>query len=414
MNFNELNLDPKIMKAIQEAGFNQPTPIQAMAIPEILNGKDLRACAQTGTGKTAAFLLPALQRLTVPSEKKGFGPRILILVPTRELAMQVAKEAERHSKHMTRVKTVCIYGGVPYPLQNRQLSRPYEILVVTPGRLIDHVERKRIDLSRVEMLVLDEADRMLDMGFINDVEHIVSQTPETRQTLLFSATFKDGVKRLAQKLMNNPVEVSVVPKEENYEQIDQAVYFADGLTHKVELLKHFLTDPTLNQCIIFTMTKRYADELTDELRAIGHLAAALHGDMDQRKRTRVIENMRAGKVKIVVATDVAARGIDIPAISHVYNFDLPRCAEDYTHRIGRTGRAGASGVAISLASPKDRGALRDIEGFIKRSLAVKTVPGMEPKIVEEKRDPKRARGRPQSRRRNQPQSRFPRRKGSPA
>lgn len=385
MKFEDLNLDPRIMQAIQEAGFSQPTPIQSMAIPEIMAGKDLRASAQTGTGKTAAFLLPALQRLATPCEKKGIGPRILVLVPTRELAMQVAKESEKHSKFFSRVKTVCLYGGVPYPVQNRQLSRPYEILVVTPGRLLDHLQRGRVDLSRVEMLVLDEADRMLDMGFISDVEEIVSHTPATRQTLLFSATFKEGVKKLAQKLMKDPVEVSVIPNEENYAQIDQSIYFTDGLNHKVELLKHFLTDASINQCIVFTMTKRYAEELSQELREIGHLVSPLHGDMDQRKRTRVIENMRQGRVRIIVATDVAARGIDIPAISHVYNFDLPRCAEDYTHRIGRTGRAGASGVAISFASPQERTTLKEIEKFIKRSLSIKTVPGMEPRILEEKK-----------------------------
>ncbi len=378
MIFKELDLDPRILQALEEAGFDTPTPIQATAIPEILKGVDLRASAQTGTGKTAAFLLPALHRLATPSPKKGMGPRILVLVPTRELAMQVAKEAERHSKYLPKVKTVCIYGGAPYPLQRRQLSRPFEILVATPGRLLDHLGQGRIDFSRIEMLVLDEADRLLDMGFIEPIEQIAAATPPTRQTLLFSATLKGSVLQLSNRLMNKPQELCVIPAQEKYDHIKQSIFHVDDLPHKLAILKKLIDDPSINQGLIFTSTKRYAEELADELEAEGYSAAALHGDMHQRQRERTLANLRKGHVRFLVATDVAARGIDVCTITHVFNFDLPRCVEDYTHRIGRTGRAGATGVAFSFANAKDRSVLRQIEVFIKQKLALEVIPGLEP------------------------------------
>ncbi len=380
MSFQDQNLHQNILKAIDDAGYVTPTPIQQQAIPQILAGADLRASAQTGTGKTAAFTLPSLHKLTEPSKVPGIGPRVLVLVPTRELAMQVAKEVEKYSKYLTRTKTVCIYGGTPYPVQNRQLSRPFEILVATPGRLIDHMKRGRINLSRIELFILDEADRMLDMGFIEPVEEIAKALPKDRQTLMFSATLKGQVLNLSKRLLRNPVEISVTQEMVKNEHIDQKLMYVDDLNHKHRLLDHILSDPDLNQAIIFTSTKRYAGELEDRLSGSGYKAAALHGDMNQRERTRTIKRLREGTINILIATDVASRGIDVQNISHVINFDLPNCAEDYVHRIGRTGRAGAKGVAFSFASMKDRDSLRRIEEFTGQKIPSHQIAGMEPKL----------------------------------
>lgn len=377
MSFSDLNLNEEILKAIKEIGYTTPTPIQQEAIPLIMSGRDLRASAQTGTGKTAAFILPALNRLATKSKLTGHGPRVLILVPTRELAMQVAAEAEKYSKYMNRTTTVCIYGGAPYPVQNRQLSRPYEILVATPGRLIDHMERGRIKFSRLEMLVLDEADRMLDMGFIEPVEQIAAATPEDRQTLMFSATLKGPVMKLSNSLLTDPLEVSVAEEHAKHENIEQRLHYVDGLSHKHRLLDHLLELP-MQQTIIFTSTKVNADELVDRLLDQGLPAAALHGDMNQRQRTSTIKKMHKGDIRILVATDVAARGIDVPAISHVINFDLPNNAEDYVHRIGRTGRAGAKGIALSFAAPKDTILVKRIEQFTGHKMVPHVIAGMEP------------------------------------
>ncbi len=379
MSFQDQNLHQNILRAIDDAGYVTPTPIQQQAIPQILAGHDLRASAQTGTGKTAAFTLPALHKLTEPSKIMGLGPRVLVLVPTRELAMQVAKEVEKYSKYLTRTKTVCIYGGTPYPVQNRQLSRPFEILVATPGRLIDHMKRGRINLARVELFILDEADRMLDMGFIEPVEEIAKALPKERQTLMFSATLKGQVLNLSKRLLRNPIEVSVTQEMVKNDHIDQKLLYVDDLNHKHRLLDHILSDPELNQAIIFTSTKRYAGELEDRLSGSGYKAAALHGDMNQRERTRTIKRLREGTINILIATDVASRGIDVQNISHVINFDLPNCAEDYVHRIGRTGRAGAKGVAFSFASMKDRDSLRRIEEFTGQKIPSHQIAGMEPK-----------------------------------
>jgi superfamily II DNA/RNA helicase len=380
MNFKDLISQPEILKAIEELGHTTPTPIQEQAIPKILEGLDLRASAQTGTGKTAAFILPALVRLTAPSTLPGHGPRVLILVPTRELAMQVATEAAKYGKHLSRAKTVCIYGGAPYPIQNRELSRPYEILVATPGRLIDHLERGRINFSRLEMLILDEADRMLDMGFIDPVEQIAAATPKTRQTLMFSATLKGSVMNLSKRLLNNPVEISVSSEHAKHENIEQRLHHIDNLNHKYRLLDHLLNDPALTQAIVFTSTKRQADELVDILRDGGQDAAALHGDMNQRQRTRTITQLRQGRIRVLVATDVAARGIDVLTISHVINFDLPMSVEDYVHRIGRTGRAGTSGIALSFAGNRDAQLVRRIEQFTGQKMTAHVVAGMEPQV----------------------------------
>ena len=364
--FNDLNLHAELMRAIADAGYSKPTPIQEKAIPAVLSGKDLCASAQTGTGKTAAFILPAIHKLltnTVSTRSNVLGPRVLILVPTRELAMQVSAEAMKYSRYLKGMKTVCIYGGTPYPIQNRQLSSRYEILVATPGRLIDHLERERIDLSQLEMLILDEADRMLDMGFIESVEQIAAATPETRQTLLFSATLRGNVMKLAKSLLKNPVQIAISPDKARHDNIDQRLHMVKNIQDKQRSLDHFLKHLPVEQAIIFTSTKRQADLLLDLLLDKGHRAAALHGDMNQRQRTRTIGQLRDGEIQILVATDVAARGIDVQTISHVINFDLPQSGEDYVHRIGRTGRAGAKGTALSFAAPKDFRLLRQIEQF---------------------------------------------------
>ena len=378
-NFEALGLHPNILKAIVDSGYTVPTPIQAQAIPEVLAGRDLMASAQTGTGKTAAFMLPALHRLAQPSEVRSKGPRVLVLTPTRELAQQVSDAASKYGKNM-RLKVVSILGGMPYPLQNKLLSGFVDILVATPGRLIDHIQRGRIDFSRLEMLVLDEADRMLDMGFIDDVERIAAATPATRQTLLFSATLEGVIGNLAQRLLKDPKRISVASSKARHEHIEQRLMYVDDMAHKNRLLDHLLRDVDLNQALVFTATKRDADALADSLGASGHSTAALHGDMSQRERNRTLTGLRRGQVRVLVATDVAARGIDVPGISHVINFDLPKFAEDYVHRIGRTGRGGASGIAVSFASNRDAGTLRNIERYTGQSIKPHTVEGMEPKF----------------------------------
>lgn len=384
MNFEELKLAPELLRALADCGYSEPTPIQAQTIPPLLEGLDVIGSAQTGTGKTAAFVLPALQRLAamapgVPAAHRATGrPRMLVLAPTRELAQQVATQAVQYGRYL-HLKTVCIYGGAPYPVQNRELARGVDILVATPGRLIDHLERGRVDLSQLEMLVLDEADRMLDMGFIDDVELIASRTPRTRQTVLFSATFDAAIARLAGKLLRNPVRIEVDADKAPPPAIEQRVHFIDDHAHKHRVLDYLLADVAMTQSIVFIATKRDAESLAARLRGEGHAAAALHGDMNQFERTRTLSDVRRGSVRTLVATDVAARGLDVAGISHVINFDLPRQAGDYVHRIGRTGRAGAAGIAVSLAGHAERGALRQIERYTGAAIAAHVIPGLEPR-----------------------------------
>jgi superfamily II DNA/RNA helicase len=392
VTFDTLGLHPVLLKAVADAGYTVPTPIQAEAIPEVIAGHDLMASAQTGTGKTAAFMLPALHRLMEPSTVRSKGPRVLVLTPTRELAQQVSDATNKYGKNM-RLKVVSILGGMPYPLQNKLLSNFVDILVATPGRLIDHIERGRIDFSRLEMLVLDEADRMLDMGFIDDVERIAAATPATRQTLLFSATLEGVIGGLAQRLLKNPKRISVAAAKARHENIEQRLMYVDDMAHKNRLLDYLLRDAELNQAVVFTATKRDADQLADDLSAQGHGAAALHGDMTQRDRNRTLTNMRRGNVRVLVATDVAARGIDVAGITHVINFDLPKFAEDYVHRIGRTGRGGASGIAVSFASGRDALHLKRIERYTGQPITAHTVPGMEPKF-KPRPQPAGGRGKP--------------------
>jgi superfamily II DNA/RNA helicase len=399
MTFEEMKLAPELLKALAGCGYTEPTPIQAQAIPLLLAGRDLIGSAQTGTGKTAAFVLPALQRLAAsgvraaPARNGVASPRILVLAPTRELAQQVAEQAVRYGAGL-RVNTVCIYGGAPYPVQNRELARGADIIVATPGRLIDHLERGRIDLSGLQMLVLDEADRMLDMGFVDDVERIALLTPKTRQTVLFSATFDGAIARLTARLMKDAVRIEVESDNAAPLAIEQRVHFADDHSHKNRILDHLLSDVAMTQSIVFIATKRDAESLALRLKGEGHAAAALHGDMNQHERSRTLADMRRGRVRTLIATDVAARGIDVAGISHVINFDLPRQAGDYVHRIGRTGRAGAAGIAVSLANHAERGALRQIERFTGAAISAHVIPGLEPRRREERAAPRAGFGKP--------------------
>ena len=378
MSFSDLNLSEPLLRALQGCGFEQPTEIQQQAIPLLLDGHDIMASAQTGTGKTAAFVLPALMRLQQPPTAAGNGPRVLILTPTRELAGQVEQNIRQFARHL-RINSVSVVGGTPYPPQIRALSRPLDMLVATPGRLMDHMERGRIDFSRLEMLVLDEADRMLDMGFIDDVRHIAAATPANRQTLLFSATLEGRVLEVARQLLREPKRIQLAFASTRHDSITQRAHRADDQHHKQALLQHIIGDTELTQAVIFTATKSGAEQLAQQLADAGHYSAALHGDMGQGQRRRTVERMRRNKLRLLVATDVAARGLDISGISHVINYDLPMVAEDYVHRIGRTGRGGASGTAISLIGPQDGQKLRRIERLTGGQLEQSTIPGLEPK-----------------------------------
>ncbi|HJV33755.1 DEAD/DEAH box helicase [Geomonas sp.] len=377
MSFESLNLSAPILKALSACGYTAPTPIQAQSIPLALEGKDLIGSAQTGTGKTASFVLPALQRLLVPSEARGKGPRVLVLTPTRELATQVTDAVRNYGKFM-RVRSGHILGGMPYRDQMDLLSRPVDFIVGTPGRLIDHLERRSLNLSRLELLILDEADRMLDMGFSEDIDRIAAACPENRQTLLFTATMDDAMAKIAARLLTDPVRVAIEGKQAEKLHIEERLHVTDDMRHKNRLLQHLISDVNLTKAIIFSATKKDADQIASELYSQGHAAAALHGDMSQGARNRTIYNMRRGKVRLLVATDVAARGLDVSGISHVINFDLPKFAEDYVHRIGRTGRAGATGVAISFCSMNEVAYLDRIERYTGKSLEQHVIPGLEP------------------------------------
>lgn len=378
MLFSDFALHPKLLKAVADCGFNTPSDIQQQAIPYILDGRDIMASAPTGTGKTAAFVLPALQRLHDSDKPESHGPKVLVLTPTRELAKQVADNIFMFTKYL-RMRSCSIVGGAPYPPQIRLLKQNLDFLVATPGRLIDHVEAGRIDFSNLEVLILDEADRMLDMGFLDDVKRIVNLTPSTRQTLLFSATLEGAIRKVAQQVLNKPAEVQIAGNRFKHDSITQKLHQADDFRHKNALLSEVLADQDMNQAIIFTATKRGAEQLAEKLKDDGHRCAALHGDMRQSQRRRTIDQLSANRLKVLVATDVAARGLDIKGISHVVNFDLPMQAEDYIHRIGRTGRAGAIGTAISLVGPQDWGYLSRIEKLIESKLDLSVIAGLEPK-----------------------------------
>ena len=402
MTFESLGLHPQIIKALADAGYTQPTPVQQQAIPAAIEGRDLLVSSQTGSGKTAAFMLPSLHKFaSAPSEPqpgktpnqqaqaaraRGDRPRfspaqpkMLVLTPTRELALQVTTATDKYSTQMRRVKAVSILGGMPYPKQMQLLSRNPEILVATPGRLIDHMESGKIDFSKLEILVLDEADRMLDMGFIDDIELIISKTPESRQTMLFSATLDGMVGNMARRITKDPQLIQITSSASRHENIQQRVHFVDDLSHKNRLLDHLLRDASMDQAVVFTATKRDADTIADRLNIAGFAAAALHGDMNQGARNRTLNGLRRGQLRVLVATDVAARGIDVPGITHVFNYDLPKFPEDYVHRIGRTGRAGRNGTAVSLVNHAEGVHVKRIERFTKQSIPVDVVEGFEPK-----------------------------------
>ena len=401
MSFEALGLHASLVKAVAAAGYTKPTPVQEQAIPAGIAGRDLLVSSQTGSGKTAAFMLPALHKLAnveptaqgrtpaqnaqsarARGERVRFTPaqpKMLVLTPTRELALQVTTATEQYTSDMRRIRAVSILGGMPYPKQMQLLSKNPEILVATPGRLIDHMESGKIDFSQLEILVLDEADRMLDMGFIEDIEKIVAATPATRQTMLFSATLDGVVGNMARRITKDPQTIQIMSAANRHENIVQKVHFVDDLSHKNRLLDHLLRDESMDQAVVFTATKRDADMIADRLNIAGFAAAALHGDMHQGARNRTLDSMRRGQVRVLVATDVAARGIDVPTITHVVNYDLPKFPEDYVHRIGRTGRAGRNGLAISLVNHAENMNVRRIERFTKQTIPVDVVEGFEPK-----------------------------------
>lgn len=394
MSFQNLGLSPALLSALDAQGFATPTPVQKAAIPPALAGHDLMVSSQTGSGKTAAFMLPALERLAAGTGTRQQGVQVLVLAPTRELAMQVADATTAYARHLKAMRIVTVVGGVPYGRQIKALKRRVDVLVATPGRLIDHVRAKRVNLATVHTLILDEADRMLDMGFIADMRAIISHIGPERQTLLFSATLDGRVARLAADMMRDPQRIAVSHVRERHSNISQHLLYADDRAHKLRILDHLLRDADVDQAIVFTATKRGADALAGKLNDSGFTAAALHGDMNQRQRTRTIGLIQRRRVQILVATDVAARGIDVEHITHAVNYDLPMQAEDYVHRIGRTGRAGRNGRAITLAVHGERQQVRRIERFIDQTLAPETIPGLEPTLAAapiQRKKPKRAR-----------------------
>jgi superfamily II DNA/RNA helicase len=390
MSFETLGLHPALIRALADAGYEQPTDVQAQAIPPALQGADLRVSSSTGSGKTASFALPALQRVLNARgdgkrREKGIvhGPRVLVLTPTRELALQVAKALMTYGRHVQGLRVATVVGGVPYGAQLKALRGPLDVLIATPGRLIDHLGSGKAVLANVEMLVLDEADRMLDMGFIDDIHHIAEQTPPARQTVMYSATFAGHVGRLAEELLNDDAQtIAVASHTDTHENIEQRLHWADNGKHKDALLDHILTEREVEQAVVFTSTQRDADWLADRLADMGHAVASLHGGMPQGRRNRVLQGLRMKQLRVLVATDVAARGIDVPTISHVINYGLPMKAEDYVHRIGRTGRAGRSGLAVTLAERRDLLMIKRIQQFTTQPIPVATITGLEPQQPE--------------------------------
>lgn len=366
MSFENLGLSPALLKALHDQGYTEPTPIQAQAIPAILLGNDIMASAQTGTGKTAGFTLPLLQRLSEVPRAGANHTRALVLTPTRELAAQVHDSIETYGKYLNLRSTV-VFGGVKINPQMQKLRAGVEILVATPGRLLDLFQQNAIKFDQINTLILDEADRMLDMGFINDIKKILAKLPRERQNLLFSATFSPEIQGLAKGLLNNPVQISVAPLNTATELVQQNLYIVDK-GRKTELLKHLIKSQDWYQALVFSRTKHGANKLVKQLEDDGIHAAAIHGNKSQAHRTKVLERFKEGKLQILVATDIAARGIDIDQLPQVVNFDLPNVPEDYVHRIGRTGRAGSNGHAISLVCGEENKMLKDIERLLKKPI----------------------------------------------
>ncbi|MDQ3554244.1 MAG: DEAD/DEAH box helicase [Chloroflexota bacterium] len=394
MSFDRLGLSPDLLRAVTAQGYTQPTPVQAEAIPIVLSGRDLLAGAQTGTGKTAAFVLPMLQRLATTPVRAAAPPsrgpaangrapahgrapiRTLILTPTRELCLQVEESVRTYSSQRP-VRSVPIYGGVGFDPQVRALRSGPAVVVATPGRLLDHVTQRTIDLSTVEILVLDEADRMLDMGFIRDIRKILALLPAERQNLLFSATFSAEIRQLADGLLRHPAFVQVTPRNTTAELVRQVIHPVDR-ERKRELLSHLIRTGRIDQALVFTRTKHGANRLSQQLERDGIRSAAIHGNKSQSQRVRALSDLKGGRVDILVATDVAARGLDIEALPHVVNYELPTVAEDYIHRIGRTGRAGVDGDAVSLVCVDEAPLLRGIEKLLGRGIPAETISGFEP------------------------------------
>jgi ATP-dependent RNA helicase RhlE len=379
MSFDSLGLSAELLRAVSEQGYSEPTPIQRKAIPAILEGKDVMAGAQTGTGKTAGFTLPLLQRLNAQSTKKGRRPiRALVLTPTRELAAQVGESVEIYGRHLP-LRSAIIFGGVKINPQIEKLRRGVDILVATPGRLLDHAGQRTVDLSNIEILVLDEADRMLDMGFIHDIRKVLALLPENgaRQNLLFSATFSDEIKQLAGRLLNRPELIEVARRNATADRIEQVVHPVDK-NRKRELLSHMIGSRDWRQVLVFSRTKHGANRLAQQLEKDGLSAAAIHGNKSQGARTRALAGFKRGDVRVLVATDIAARGLDIDQLPHVVNYELPNVPEDYVHRIGRTGRAGNEGAAVSLVCVDEHKLLRDIERLLKREIPKVILDGYEP------------------------------------
>jgi ATP-dependent RNA helicase RhlE len=367
MSFNTLGLSAELLRAVAEQGYTEPTPVQSQSIPVILEGRDILAGAQTGTGKTAGFTLPLLQLLNERSSFKGKRPvRALVLTPTRELAAQVAESIATYGKHLP-LKSAVVFGGVNINPQISKLRQGIDILVATPGRLLDHIQQGTLSLSKVEILVLDEADRMLDMGFIRDIRKILKLVPDKRQNLLFSATFSNEIKKLANTILDAPVEIEVARSNAAAETVSQVVHFVDR-TRKRELASHLISSNNWQQVLIFTRTKHGANRLSQQLERDGLVSSAIHGNKSQAARTKALAGFKAGKVRVLVATDIAARGLDIDQLPHVINFELPNVPEDYVHRIGRTGRAGSEGHAVSLVCVDEHRLLKGIERLLKRDI----------------------------------------------
>jgi len=379
MSFDKLGLSAEILRAVSAQGYNNPTPIQKQAIPMILQGRDVMGGAQTGTGKTAGFTLPLLQKLSAnTSDKKRRPIRALILTPTRELAAQVGDSVRTYGRHLP-LRSAVIFGGVKINPQIEKLRRGVDILVATPGRLLDHANQRTLDLSKVEILVLDEADRMLDMGFIPDIRRIIALLPKgkQRQNLMFSATFSNEIKKLSMGMLNNPEHIEVAARNATADKIEQLVHPVNK-THKREVLSQLIGSNNWRQVLVFTRTKHGANRLSEQLQKDGLSSAAIHGNKTQGARTRALAEFKRGDVRVLVATDIAARGLDINQLPHVVNYDLPNVPEDYVHRIGRTARAGNAGEAISLVSGEEYGLLGDIERLLKRKIPRVTIEGYEP------------------------------------
>ncbi len=377
MSFDTLGLSAELLRAVSDQGYSEPTPVQAQAIPVILEGRDILAGAQTGTGKTAGFTLPLLQLMTSNAQGKGRrAVKALVLTPTRELAAQVEESIETYGKYLP-LKSTVIFGGVKINPQIERLRRGVDIVVATPGRLLDHVQQRTLDLSHIEFLVLDEADRMLDMGFIHDIRKILALLPNDRQNLLFSATYSEEIKRLTKGLLKSPVMIEVARGNTAAETVQQVVHHVDK-GRKRELLSFLIGSNNWRQVLVFTRTKHGANRLAQQLEKDGLSAAAIHGNKSQGARTRALANFKSGDVRILVATDIAARGLDIDQLPHVVNFELPNVAEDYIHRIGRTGRAGNEGEAISLVCVDEDKLLRDIERLLKRQIPKVMIEGYDP------------------------------------